>query len=912
MSSRAAAAVYYPPANHLEVLSIDRFGNLSVAWKVENGPWQGPAGVVGAGFAPPGAPVAAVSSGSRQQLEVFVVDAHGALNVVWKERNDPWHRPPFTMTPQGFAPRYGSVAAAHYLPYDQLEVFAVDTRGVLNVVWKERNDPWKLPVGLTDPGFAPAGAALSAVAYPVNDRLEVFLIDSAGALREIRKSQNQPWEVPPEITSPGLAQPGGSVAAAYYPPHEQLLVVFVDLTGALRGVWKEHDGRWSAPMILSTPDFPATASVAAVYYPVNEQLEVFAVDRRGAVRVAWRTGAGNWNLPAWLIPDEFAEPGAPLAAAHYPLGAQLELFVVNRADVMHGIAKANDAWWGPCPFGIEPWGDTPTPARPTLLGTARCGPLTGQTDPDYKLLFNHTAKWGMGGVDLGANTEHTDGRLYIFFGDVVSDGVYGDRPRDADAVAWIDAPKLGGHEAAGFDFVLPHDATPIEGQSEWRFCVKCHGLYYDGYADKGVCPALGTHAFHPASFNFSLPHDATPVDGQQGWRFCVKCHGLYYDGYPEDGVCPQGGGHRTHPDAYKFVLPHDDTPVQGQGAWRFCGRCYGLFFDGYDPKGVCSAGGQAFHIHPVLSGAFFDPFTVDGPIGLTLTEETPTGAFSYEGLVFVFIWVGSPRGAKSAGSYLVSKQRPDLAGPFTEEFFFSPKTVDPKAVDSKRFWQVAPVVVDHAKHPGLFPMSNGEGLVLFGHGPDAALGSDAVHLGWMPLRPRAQRKVGDGRVGPIFEQARYFNGDPDPGGRWAHLQDQAVALFPRNRYTSLSAAWLEEPKRWVLLYSKANEQEAPTGAIVARFGTTPWSLSDEVTLFDPCAERAFGRYMHWPFSDHIRQSDPPGLNDEERPGWAYGAFLLTRFCRWDDVRRELTLYYLLSLSSPYQVQVMVSRLHIPD
>jgi hypothetical protein len=906
MSTRSVAAVYYPPDSHLEVLSIDRFGDLSVAWKAENLPWQGPAGLVRAGFAPPGAPVAVVSSGSRPQLEAFVVDGQGALNVVWKERNDPWHRPPFTMTPQGFAPRYADVAAVHYLPYDQLEVFAVGTSGVLHVVWKERNDPWKSPVGLTEPGFAPAGAALSAVSYPVNDRLEVFVIDSGGALREIRKARNGPWEVPPEITSPGLAQAGGSVAAVYYPPQEQLLVFFVDVTGVLRAVWKDHDGRWSAPMILSTADFAEATSVAAVYYPVNDQLEVFAVDRRGAVRVAWRTGAGNWNLPAWLIPDEFAEPGAPLAASYYPHDERLELFLANRAGVLHGIAKVHDGWWGPCPFAIEPLPGAPAPSRPALLGTSRCGQLTGKKDPDHKPLFNQTLSWGMGGVDLGANTEHTDGRLYIFFGDVVPDGPHDALPRDADAVAWIDAAKLGGHEAAGFDFVLPHGADPGQGQSEWRFCVKCHGLYYDGYPDKGVCPDGGPHALHPASFNFSLPHDASPIDGQQGWRFCLKCQGLYYDGYADDGVCPRGGGHRTHPDAFKFVLPHDDTPVQGQRSWRFCRRCYGLFFDGYEQKGVCSAGGTAFHIHPVLSGGYFDPFTVEGPIGRTLTEETPTGAFTYEGLVFVFIWVGSPRGAHAAGSYLVSKQQPDIAGPFTEEFLFSELRSG-----SKHFWQVAPVVVSHADHPDLFPMADGQGLVLFGHGGDAALGSDAVHLAWMPLRPRLHTTT-DARVGPILAQARYFTGDPDPRRRWYHAQDQAVALFPRRRYTSLSATWLDGPKRWVLLYSKANEQEAPTGAILARFGTTPWDWSDEVALFDPCAERAFGRYMHWPFRDPIRRCDPPGLNDEERPGWAYGAFLLTRFCRWDAARRELSLYYLLSLSSPYQVQVMFSRVHLPD
>jgi hypothetical protein len=902
--SKHIAAVYYPPDNHLEVLSIDQHGNLNVSWKVQNGQWQGPVGLVGAGFAPPGAPLAAISSRTRQQLEVFVIDEHGALNVVWKVGNEPWHLP-FTITPHGFAPRYAGVAGVHYLPHDQMEVFTVGAGGVLYVVWKERNDPWKGPVGLTRPNFAPAGAALSAVSYPVNDRLEVFAIGSDGALCVVSKHHNQNWEVPPALTDPGLAQPGGSVAAVYYPPYEQLVVFFVDVHGVLRGVWKEQDGNWSAPMILSPPDFANTTSVAAVHYPLNDQLEVFAVDRWGAVRIAWRARPGNWHLPSWLIPEEFASPGASLAVAYYPLGERLELFTANRACVLHGIAKAQNGWWGPCPFAIEPWPVTLT--EPRLLGTARCGQLTGKKDPEEsKPLFNYTLGWGCGGVDLGANTDHSDSRLYIFFGDVVPEGVNGGRKRDADAVAWIDAKKLGGHEFAGFDFVLPHDNTPVQGQRDWRFCVKCHGLYFDGYADKGVCPDGEAHAFHPASYEFSLPHDTTPVQGQHDWRFCVKCHGMFFDGYEDKGVCPRGGGHRTHPDNFKFILPHDDTPVQGQREWRFCRRCHGLFYNGYDNKGVCPAGGQAFELHPVLSDGFFDPFTVEGPIGETLTNETPTGAFSYEGRVYVFIWVGNPRNAHPAGSYLVSKDRPDLAGRYTEEFLFSELRFD-----SKGFWQVAPVVISHATHPGLFPASVGDGLVLFGHGANAALGGDAIHLAWIPLRSRLERLLAGG-TGPLLKQARYFTNHLDPAQRWGYTPNEAVALFPRPRYTSLSAAWLEGPKRWVLLYSKADEKEAPTGSVVARFGTTPWNWSEEVEIFNPCVEGAFGRYMHWPFRDQIRHDDPPGLNFEEKPGWAYGAFLLKRFCKWDAARRELDIYYLLSLSSPYQVQVMFSRVHLPD
>ena len=122
----------------------------------------------------------------------------------------------------------------------------------------------------------------------------------------------------------------------------------------------------------------------------------------------------------------------------------------------------------------------------------------------------------------------------------------------------------------------------------------------------------------------------------------------------------------------------------------------------------------------------------------------------------------------------------------------------------------------------------------------------------------------------------------------------------------------------------ANGTDCPTGPVVARIGTPPFDWSEEFRLFDPCREHAYGRYMHWPDLDAIQVADPhrePPRSDEERrfletvradkgPGNAYGAFLLERFTRWDGNTGTLDLYYLLSLWSPYQVQVMRTTLRL--
>ncbi len=127
------------------------------------------------------------------------------------------------------------------------------------------------------------------------------------------------------------------------------------------------------------------------------------------------------------------------------------------------------------------------------------------------------------------------------------------------------------------------------GQNEWRYCGKCHGMFYNGYPDKGRCAAGGGH--EAIGYNFVLPHDipGTPT-AQNEWRYCGKCHGMFYNGYPDKGRCAAGGGHEAI--GYNFVLPHDIPGIPtAQNEWRYCGKCHGMFYNGYPDKGRCAAGG---------------------------------------------------------------------------------------------------------------------------------------------------------------------------------------------------------------------------------------------------------------------------------------------------------------------------------
>ena len=190
-------------------------------------------------------------------------------------------------------------------------------------------------------------------------------------------------------------------------------------------------------------------------------------------------------------------------------------------------------------------------------------------------------------------------------------------------------------------------------QQNWRYCGKCRGLFFDGYAYKGKCPAGGGH--DAVGYSFSLPYNVPgTLTAQRDWEFCVKCHGMFFNGYPDKGSCPAGRGHEHNLNAYHFTLPHDvpSTPT-AQRDWEYCVKCHGMFFNGYSNKGVCSAGGghqshpDAYHFvlpHPIFPTILLHAdsgrrevycsgrgFTPNHKVRVKYQYKTQYGFTSYEG-----------------------------------------------------------------------------------------------------------------------------------------------------------------------------------------------------------------------------------------------------------------------------------------
>jgi hypothetical protein len=746
-----------------------------------------------------------------------------------------------------------SVAAVYYPLNDQLEVFSIDQQGALTVVWKVKNGAWQSRLRLTPENFAAPGAPLAAVFYPINNQLEVFLWDKKGSLHVVWKAQNGAWAGPGPLTPENFAAPDTPVSAVYYPLNNQLEVFLVDKSGAFNVIWKAQNGAWNGPLPLFQNAAPVSTPLSAVYYPLNNQLEVFLVDGQGALKVIWKAQNGAWHEPFPITGPAIAPVRAPLSAVYYPVNDQLEVFTIDTQGAMVVVWKAQNGNW-----------QSVTSLTPNESAAGMTPPIAiyYPTNNQLEVLFADSFRslnvlWK---VNNGAWNNPVGITLSRYLG---------------AAVTWAAV------------------SYPIQSQLEVFTTDPNQGLFVEWKVNNGSwapCPVrlAGQPPVAPAA---ATVMETTRIAQLTGARDPEGLPILNNDS-PSWGVEGVDLGANTEHDGKLFFFFGDVPKID-----RSDGPSDDADLVAYttDPQ----VGPDGFRLNPVMQGGFFHPFTVDPPFGVLGRDRTPTGAFSFEGRVYVFALAQNPDDLGNTNdivSILTSNAQPDQPGEYRLEFQF----------DNPGFWQVAPVVV-HNSWMEVLPSRSGSGVILYGSGGATRAGAPSgIHLAWMPL-PIAPH----GQSAP--SGIRYYTGSgSDP---WSPRAEDATVLISHPQYTAVSANWFADAGLWILLYSnaadpvKSDNPFAATGPIVARIGSTPWQLSDEIEIFNPCRERAYGRYMHWPGLDSIASDIPPNLG--EHVGWAYGAFLTNRFCRWDEVSRVLTLQYLLSLSCPYQVQLMRSRLLIP-
>jgi hypothetical protein len=315
--------------------------------------------------------------------------------------------------------------------------------------------------------------------------------------------------------------------------------------------------------------------------------------------------------------------------------------------------------------------------------------------------------------------------------------------------------------------------------------------------------------------------------------------------------------------------------------------------DGGTWQGPVNVSG-GFHLNPIERDHHFFPFTYtdEGGPHTIPGDGTPTGAFSYDRHVFVAFFHGVS--ADNFFSGLSVTDDPFAARPY--ELLFKVSTPA-----ESRFFQIAPWVINNAEYGSALPTSEGDGLILFGHGWNPRENAHGVHLAWLPLRPGTM---------PSRNDIRYYVRDRSPS--WSSDQNDATLFFSTENWSSISVGRIAATGQWIFLNQTCGGRgftQSFLGPIVARVAGAPWWIMDAtpIELFNPVRDNALGRYMWnagFPDINHLAASAPT----IDHPGFAYGAYLLNHYTTYDTAHDVATITYLMSTGKPYQVQVMRSSI----
>lgn len=154
--------------------------------------------------------------------------------------------------------------------------------------------------------------------------------------------------------------------------------------------------------------------------------------------------------------------------------------------------------------------------------------------------------------------------------------------------------------------LILNEAPAHAFQTGWRWCSQCHCMVYSDEASAG-CPG-GPNAYHNLSnssdYGFSsVDEDGTGLAGQLGWKWCARCHGLFW----KAGACwdNPGVGHTVGSGSYDYYVEYSGYHTGGvyQTGWRWCRNCQCLFWP--SPSGYTGVCAQNLGAHIVGSTNYY-------------------------------------------------------------------------------------------------------------------------------------------------------------------------------------------------------------------------------------------------------------------------------------------------------------------
>ncbi len=126
----------------------------------------------------------------------------------------------------------------------------------------------------------------------------------------------------------------------------------------------------------------------------------------------------------------------------------------------------------------------------------------------------------------------------------------------------------------------------------FRFCGRCQTLFHSS-AGNGRCLDDQTHSPVGWTFHlFAINSELIVQPSQDKWGQCRGCRTVFYNGYPDKGKCPALGSHQALRNTQLWLERDRPLRRREQADWRFCTKCSSLFYDSSNGPGRCFAGGQ--------------------------------------------------------------------------------------------------------------------------------------------------------------------------------------------------------------------------------------------------------------------------------------------------------------------------------
>jgi len=307
-----AASPQFGADNQTDVFFVDQNGNLNVFWVSGTTAWNGPQQIGPDKVAKTGANLATSRhAGLETQTDVFVVDKDGQLNMFWVIGSSTTWNGPRLIGDKSFAKSGAHLAVSqrYGATSPQMDVYVVDTKGQLNVFSGDAADHWSGPEAVGPTGLAPSAAPLAASRqYGTDNQTDVFVVDNKGQLTVFAvDGPTGKWIGPKAIGPAGLAPAGAPLAMSKdYGTSNQTDVFLIDNNGQLNMFWVDGIGHWNGPKPIGPAGIaPAGGVVATTQFGTNNQTDVYFISAAGAKTPGTPTmfesnGSGDWNGPKAL------------------------------------------------------------------------------------------------------------------------------------------------------------------------------------------------------------------------------------------------------------------------------------------------------------------------------------------------------------------------------------------------------------------------------------------------------------------------------------------------------------------------------------------------------------------------------------------------------------------------------------